>query len=202
MHGSLVPGSQPTSKRCGLNFVDVWDVALCCRKNAYISCFQFFCSSTADRIAFISGLLKPSACAFLVASSLSLFYDEKPLCLANEANASELNGAPLSDLMTSGIPNIASMLSSTGMTVFADTERMISTIGYLEFSSTRTMSSPPDGKGPRKSILRCFHAACGISDICIGSRCGLPVYVVRALAGETVTYCRLHHVVHYREPHL
>ena len=23
MHGSLVPGSQPTSKRCGLNFVDV-----------------------------------------------------------------------------------------------------------------------------------------------------------------------------------
>ena len=30
MHGSLVPGSQPTSKRCGLNFVDVWGVALYC----------------------------------------------------------------------------------------------------------------------------------------------------------------------------
>ena len=56
-YGSLVPGSLSNSNRCGLNLVEVCGVALYHRKNWYISCFQFLCSTTANRIAFMSGLL-------------------------------------------------------------------------------------------------------------------------------------------------
>ena len=86
----------------------------------------------------------------------------------NKTNASELNGYPLSDLVTSGYQNVASTSPSTRMTVFVDTERTISTIGYLECSSTRTMSSSPDGKGARKSTLNFLQDPVGISDICTG----------------------------------
>ena len=168
-----MPGSLPNSNRCGLNLVEVCGVALYCRRNWYISCFQFLCSTTADRIAFMSGLLKPSACALPRGQHYITVLWRNPLCLANEANASELIGAPLSDLMTSGYPNVARCLSRTGITVFADTDRIISTMGNLEYSPTSTMSSSPEGSGPRKSILRFRHAPPGMSDICIGSRCGL-----------------------------
>ena len=165
-----MPGSLPNSNRCGLNLVEVCDVALYCRKNWYISCFQFLCSTTADRIAFMSGLLKPSACALPHGQHSVTLLWWNPLCLANEANASELNGAPLSYLMTSRYPNVARCLSRTGITVFADTDRIISTMGNLEYSSTSTMSSSPEGSGPRKSIPR-LRQACQTSALAPGVVC-------------------------------
>ena len=105
----------------------------------------------------------------------------------------------MSDLMTSGCPNVASTLSSTGMRMFADTEKKISAIGYLEYLSIRTMSSSPDGKGPKKSTLNFLQGPVGISDISMGSRCG---FLLCALVGETLTYCCLNFVVHFRKPYL
>ena len=53
-------------------------------------------------------------------------------------NAYELNGDPFSVLMTFGIPKVNMTLSSTGITVVADSHLIISTIGYLEYSSVIT----------------------------------------------------------------
>ena len=54
--------------------------------------------------------------------------------------------------------------------MLADTDQMISTMGNLEYSSTSTMSSSPEGSGPRKSILRFCHApqACQTSALAPG----------------------------------
>jgi hypothetical protein len=53
-------------------------------------------------------------------------------------NTYELNGDPLSVLMTFGIPKVDMTLSSTGITVVADSHLISSTIGYLEYSSVIT----------------------------------------------------------------
>jgi hypothetical protein len=53
-------------------------------------------------------------------------------------NANELNGDSLSVSMTFGIPKVDMTLYSTGITVVADSDLIISTIGYLEYSSVIT----------------------------------------------------------------
>ena len=98
----------------------------------------------------------------------------EPAVLSELGKRVRVERGPLSDLMTSGYPNVARRFSRTGITVLADTDRMISTMGNLEYSSTSTTSSSPEGSGLRKSILRFCHAsqACQTSAL-IGSRCGL-----------------------------
>ena len=59
-----------------------------------------------------------------------------------------LQGGPLSDVMVSGIPCAANILSSFGIALDALVERTISTSGYLEYLSITTRRYFPDGNGP------------------------------------------------------
>ena len=52
--------------------------------------------------------------------------------------SSLLNGGPLSDLISSGIPSKHKIESQTGITVFADSELIALMIGKQEYSSIRT----------------------------------------------------------------
>lgn len=58
--------------------------------------------------------------------------------LENSSNAAGLNGLPLSDLITLGIPNAEITLSRTGIVAFAEVDLVTSTTGYLENSSVIT----------------------------------------------------------------
>ena len=75
----------------------------------------------AARIAFISGLLKDSACAlalghvrcdFAILEAI-MFYEPS-------SKAVELKGLPLSDYMSSGYPKVDSTLSTAGIVVLAE----------------------------------------------------------------------------------
>ena len=146
----------------------------------------------------MSGLLKSSACAFPRGQHSVTLLWENPLCLTNEANASELNGASLSDLMISEYPNVARCLSRTGITVFADTDRMISTMRNLEYSSTSTMSSSPrevDRESPYlDSATLC--QSCQTSVLAPGVVC----YFVYILTSETASDSGLRYMIHLWEP--
>lgn len=66
--------------------------------------------------------------------------------LANSSNAAELNGLPLSDLITLGISKAEITLSRTGIVAFAKDNLVTSTTGYRENSSVITSRSSPDGR--------------------------------------------------------
>lgn len=86
--------------------------------------------------------------------------------LAKSLNAAELNGLPLSDVITL---NAEITLSRTGIVAFAKVDLVTSTTGYLENSSVIMNRSSPDGRGPQKSTLVFSHGSFGMSDNLNGS---------------------------------
>ena len=113
-------------------------VALYCLRNLHNSCFQLFLSTLAVLIVFIIGLLNDSAWEFARGYDGVTRRSLNPMFSAYCRNAYELNADSLSVLMTFGIPKVDMTLSSTGITVVADSDLIISTIGYLEYSSVIT----------------------------------------------------------------
>ena len=99
------------------------------RSNVCNSFRQFFPSAFAAFIHFFevfkSRLTSPLA---LVQSGVTLRC-LKPCALANFANSSPLNGGPMSDFNTQGVPKVANSLSSLGITVLADIDDTGSTNG-------------------------------------------------------------------------
>lgn len=89
--------------------------------------------------------------------------------LAKSLNAAELNGLPLSDVITLSILNAEITLSRTGIVAFAKVDLVTSTTGYLENSSVIMNRSSPDGRGPQKSTLVFSHGSFGMSDNLNGS---------------------------------
>ena len=124
----------------------------------------------AARIAFISGLLKDSACAlalghvwcdFAILEAI-MFYEPS-------SKAVELKGLPLSDYMSPGYPKVDSTLSTAGIVVLADTEFAISTTGYRVYSSVITSKCSPVRRGPQKLMFKCSHGPARSSDMFRGT---------------------------------
>ena len=63
-----------------------------------------------------------------------------------------LSGGPLSVLICSGNPYVVNILSTCGTTATALVLFTNSTSGYLEYSSTMTITCSPLGSGPQRSI--------------------------------------------------
>jgi hypothetical protein len=117
------------------------------------SCFQLFLSTLAVVIVFIIGLLNDSAWEFARGYDGVTRQSLNPMFSAYCRNGYQLNADSLSVLMTFGIPKVDMTLSSTGITVVADSDLIISTIGYLEYSSVITNKESPLGNGPQMSAV-------------------------------------------------
>ena len=69
----------------------------------------------------------------------------------------QIKGTSIVSLIVCGYPNCDRTLSNTGINVLTETDLIISTIGYLEYSSIITNKYSPVGSGPQKSALGSFH---------------------------------------------
>ena len=104
----------------------------------------------------------------------------------NPCESVPLNGGPPSVFNCSGKPCVEKILSRWGTTASALVLWTNSISGYLVYSSTRTRTWPPVGRGPHRSEATFCHGRCGRGLGFSGSLLGVKVVAWQAMQPDTL----------------